>query len=122
MDEKYTELAIHLQKVDSCCKSNEHRLDDVEAEIGKIQETQITLVKLADGVDKIATQLVDMKEDIKDVKSGQTQLTEKVTILENRPAENARKRMDEILDKLLWLVVGGIAVGLLSAALPGIPW
>ena len=31
MDEKqYTELAVHLQEVDSRSKSNEHRINDLE--------------------------------------------------------------------------------------------
>ena len=31
MDEKqYTDLAVHVQEIDSRCKSNEHRIDDLE--------------------------------------------------------------------------------------------
>ena len=63
---------------------------------------------------KIMTTLVSI-ENIKD-------LNEKVTILENKPANESKKRIDEIKDKLLWLFIGGIAVGLLSTILPNIPW
>ena len=31
MDEKqYTDLAVHVQEIDSRCKSNEHRIDGLE--------------------------------------------------------------------------------------------
>ena len=61
-------------------------------------------------------------KDVQEVKSGQAQLNEKVTILENKPANEAKKRTDDIKEKLLWLLIGGVAVGLLSTILPNIPW
>ena len=110
MDEKqYTELAVNVQEVDSRSRSNEHRIDELDTQMDKMQETQITLVKLANGVDKMADQLVDMKEDIKDVKASQKDLSEKVTTLENRPAQQSKKRLDNIAEKITWLVIAGIA-------------
>lgn len=121
MDEKqYTELAVKVQEVDSRSKSNEHRIDELDTQMDKMQETQITLVKLANGVDKMADQLVDMKEDIKDVKISQKDLSEKVTTLENRPAQQSKKRLDNIAEKITWLVVAGIAGYILATLLPNI--
>lgn len=121
MDEKqYTEMAVKLQEVDSRCKSNEHRLNELDDQMGKMQETQITLVKLANGVDKMADQLVDMKADIKDVKTSQKDLSDKVTTLENRPAVETKKKWDSISENLLWLFIGGVAAFLLAQVLPTI--
>lgn len=121
MDEKqYTEMAVKLQEVDSRCKSNEHRLNELDDQMGKMQETQITLVKLANGVDKMADQLVDMKADIKDVKTSQKDLSDKVTTLENRPAIETKKKWDSISENLLWLFIGGVAAFLLAQVLPTI--
>ena len=121
MDEKqYTELAVKVQEVDSRSKSNEHRIDELDTQVNKMQETQITLIKLANGVDKMADQLVDMKEDIKDVKISQKDLSEKVTTLENRPAQQSKKRLDNIAEKITWLVVAGIAGYILATLLPNI--
>lgn len=86
VEEKYTELAVHVQEIDSRCKSNEHRIDDLEDEMKEAKDMQITLVKLANGVENMGNQLMDVKEDIQDVKKGQSELSEKVTVLENRPA------------------------------------
>ena len=121
MDEKqYTELAVKVQEIDSRSRSNEHRIDELDTQMDKMQETQITLVKLANGVDKMADQLVDMKEDIKDVKVSQKDLSEKVTTLENRPAQQSKKRLDNIAEKITWLVIAGIVGYILATLLPNI--
>ena len=122
MDEKYTELAVHLESVDARCKSNEHRISDHDNDIKELREKQDAIYDLTSSVKSIATDMTYIKEDVQEVKSGQAQLNEKVTILENKPATEVKKRIDGIYEKLLWLVIGGIAVGLLSTILPNIPW
>ena len=116
------DLAVKLEKVDSRSRSNEHRIEKVESSMEKIQDTQITLVKLANGIDKMAEQLVDMKEDIKDVKSGQTELSEEVNALKNKPAVETKKRWDDIRDKVSWVFIGGIVTWILSQVIPVIHW
>lgn len=122
MDNSNMDLAVKLEKVDSRSRSNEHRIEKVEANMEKIQDTQITLVKLANGIDKMAEQLVDMKEDIKDVKSGQDELSEEVNALKNRPATETKKRWDEIRDKVVLIFIGGLATWLLYQVIPAIRW
>lgn len=122
MDENYTNLAVHIQEVDSRSRSNEHRLDDHDAELRELREKQDAIYDLTSSVKSIATDMTYIKEDVKEVKSGQDKLNEKVTILENRPANETKKRIDGITEKLLWLIVGGVAVGLLATILPNIPW
>ena len=121
MDEKrYTDLAVHVQEIDSRSKSNEHRIDDLEHDMKETKEMQITLVKLANGVENMGNQLMDVKEDIQDVKKGQHELSNKVTTLENRPALETKKRWDSIYDKIIWLVIGGIVTFILSQVIPTI--
>ena len=84
------------------------------------KEMQITLVKLANGVENMGNQLMDVKEDIQDVKKGQHELSNKVTTLENKPAQETKKRWDSISDKLLWLFIAGIAGFLLAQIFPAI--
>ena len=122
MDENYTNLAVHLQEVDSRSKSNEHRIDDLESDMKETKNMQITLVKLANGVENMGNQLMDVKQDIQDVKKGQDELSDKVTTLENRPATETKRRFDRIVDKLIWLVIGGLVAGVLYAVLPNMPW
>ena len=123
MDERqYTDLAVHLQEVDSRSKSNEHRIDDLESDMKETKNMQITLVKLANGVENMGNQLMDVKQDIQDVKKGQDELSDKVTTLENKPATETKRRFDKIIDKLIWLVIGGLVAGVLYAVLPNMPW
>ena len=121
MDEKqYTDLAVHVQEIDSRCKSNEHRIDDLENDMKETKDMQITLVKLANGVENMGNQLMDVKEDIQDVKKGQNELSEKVTTLENRPAQETKKKWDSISEKLLWLFIAGVVGFLFAQAFPAI--
>ena len=121
MDEKqYTDLAVHVQEIDSRCKSNEHRIDGLENDMRETKDMQITLVKLANGVENMGNQLMDVKEDIQDVKKGQNELSDKVTTLENRPALETKKRWDSISMELLKLFVVGVVSFLLAQVLPPI--
>lgn len=122
MDENYTNLAVHIQEVDSRSKSNEHRIDDHDTEIRELREKQDAIYDLTSSVKSIATDMTYIKEDVKEVKSGQDKLNEKVTVLENRPANETKRKIDGIIEKLLWLLFGGIAVGLLATIFPNIPW
>lgn len=123
MDERqYTDLAVHLQEVDSRSKSNEHRIDELESDMKETKNMQITLVKLANGVENMGNQLMDVKQDIQEVKKGQDELSDKVTTLENRPATETKRRFDKIIDKAIWLIIGGLIAGVLYSVLPNIPW
>lgn len=121
MEEKqFTELAVKVEGIDSRTRSNEHRIDSLDVDMKEVKDMQITLVKLANGVENMGTQLIGVKEDLQDVKKGQNELSEKVTTLENRPAQETKKRWDSISDKLLWLFIAGVSGFLLAQALPGI--
>ena len=121
MDEKdYTNLAVHLQEVDSRCKSNEHRLDDHDEAIKEMRDDQKTLIKLTNSVENIANSMLDVNKKVDVISEKQDELNNKVTVLENRPAQETKKRWDSISDKLLWLFIAGIAGYLLAQALPGI--
>ena len=121
MNEKqYTDLAVHVQEIDSRCKSNEHRIDDLENDMKETKDMQITLVKLANGVENMGNQLMDVKEDIQDVKKGQSELSDKVTTLENKPVQESKRRVDTIYEKILWLFIAGVIGFLFAQLLPGI--
>lgn len=122
MNENYTDLAVHIQEVDSRSKSNEYRITSHDEEIKELREKQDAIYDLTSSVKSIATDMTYIKEDVNEVKTGQDKLNAKVTVLENRPANETKKKIDEIIEKLLWLFIGGIAVSLLSTVLPNIPW
>lgn len=121
MNEKdFTDLAVHLQEVDSRAKSNEHRLDEHDEVIKEMRDDQKTLIKLTNSVENIANSILDVNKKVDVISDKQDKLNDKVTVLENRPAQETKKRWDSISDKLLWLFVAGVAGYLLAQALPGI--
>ena len=121
MDDKdYTDLAVRLQEVDSRCKSNEHRLDDHDEAIKEMRDDQKALIKLTNSVENMANSMLDVNKKVDVISDKQDKLNEKVTVLENRPAQETKKRWDSIAEKLLWLFVAGIAGFILAQVLPGI--
>ena len=120
MDEKYTDLAVHVQEIDSRCKSNEHRIDDHDKAIVELRNRQEAIYDLTSSVKSIAQDLSYIKEDVGEVKTKQTELNDKVTVLENRPATETKKRWDSISMELLKIFIIGLAGFLLAQALPGI--
>lgn len=121
MNEKeYTDLAVRLQEVDSRCKSNEHRLDDHDEAIKEMRDDQKALIKLTNSVENMANSMLDVNKKVDVISDKQDKLNEKVTVLENRPAQETKKRWDSIAEKLIWLFVAGIAGFILAQVLPGI--
>lgn len=121
MDEKqYTQLAVKAEQVDARSRSNAHRIEELENDRKEVKEMQITLVKLADGVENMGVQIMDVREDMQDIKKGQLELSDKVTALENRPAQESKRRLDYLWEQLLLLFFSGIAGFLLANIIPGI--
>lgn len=119
MDEKdYTELAVKVENIDSRSKSNEHRIDSLENNMKGLQDTQISLIKIANSVENMGKSMVDVNEKVDQISEKQDKLNDKVTVLENRPAQETKKRWDSMYDKLLWLIIGGIATFVLSQIIP----
>lgn len=121
-DTKLLDLSVKIEGIDHQTRTNEHRIDALEENMKVLQETQISLVKIANSVESIGKSVVTMQGDIKDVKKSQERLTEKVSDVENRSAREVKKRWDSVYEKLLWLIIGGIAIALLGNAFPKIPW
>ena len=121
MDEKdFTDLAVRFQQVDSRCKSNEHRLDDYDEAIKEMRDDQKALIKLTNSVENMANSMLDVNKKVDVISDKQDKLNDKVTILENRPAQETKEKWDLIEEKLVWLFVAGVSGFLLAQALPGI--
>lgn len=118
MDEKYTDLAVKLENVDARSKSNEHRIDCLESNMKGLQDTQISLIKIANSVENMGKSMVDVNQKIDMISEKQDKLNDKVTVLENRPALETKRRWDSVSDKLLWLFIGGVTAYLLAQLFP----
>lgn len=96
MDE--VQMGQRLTAVEQRCKSNGHRID-------KIEEQQEALNKLATSVALMTQEQKDIKEDILEVKKD-------VKSLAAVPA----KRWNDVVEKVVWLVIGGVVAALLAQA------
>lgn len=96
MDEVMMEQ--RLTAVEQRCKSNTHRLDEMK-------EQQEALNKLATSVALMTQEQKDIKEDILEVKKDVKSLT-------SLPA----KRWNDIVEKIVWLVIGGAVAAMLVQA------
>lgn len=96
MDE--VQMEQRLTAVEQRCKSNGHRID-------KIEEQQEALNKLATSVALMTQEQKDIKEDILEVKKD-------VKSLASVPA----KRWNDVVEKIVWLVIGGAVAALLAQA------
>lgn len=65
--------------------------------------------KLTNSVENIANSILDVNKKIDVISDKQDKLNDKVTVLENRPATESKRRIDGIIDKMRWLIVGGLA-------------
>lgn len=121
MDEKqYTELAVKLENIDSHSKSNEHRINSLENNMKGLQDTQISLIKIANSVENMGKSMVDVNRKVDQISEKQDKLNDKVTVLENKPAQETKKRWDLISSELLWFFIAGIAGFLLAQIFPAI--
>ena len=95
---EHTELEVKVAEIDQRSKSNTHRLDDLE---GKYD----VLNRLATAVEVLATKQDSMEKSING-------LTAKVDTLENVP----RKRWDNLVEKIIYLIVAGVVGFMLAKA------
>lgn len=82
------EVAVKLIEVETQCKSNMHRLDNVE-------KRQNALDKLAESIGRMDERQNAMDTDVKEIKVDVKTITQKSV-----------KRWDGIVDKALWLLIG----------------
>lgn len=87
-----------LTEVEQRSKSNTHRIDELAKE-------QKALKELATSVALMTQEQKDIREDLSEVKKD-------VKTLTNLPA----KRWNDVVEKLVWLVLGGAVTALLVQA------
>lgn len=85
-----------LTQVEDRAKSNTHRIE-------KLEKSTEAINKLATSMEVMATKQAEVADNV-------SKLTDKVTVLESKPA----KRWDSIVDKILLAIVGAIVLYILA--------
>ena len=104
-----------------------NRIRTNENDIKKINEEQKALLKIANSVELLASEVKYMGNNLTDVKHKQDEVISKVDNLEQTvntieisDAVDVKKRVDAIKEKSTWVVISGILLYLLSQILPHI--
>lgn len=101
MDE--VQMERRLSEVEQRSKSNTHRIDELAKEQKELAKEQKALNELATSVALMTQEQKSIKEDISEVKKD-------VKTLTNLPG----RRWNDVVDKILWLVVGGAIAAVLA--------
>lgn len=120
--DKYTDMAVNIQRVESLAKSNEHRLDEHSEELKNIRAKQDAIYDLTSSVKSIAQDMSNVRDDVSELKVKQETFGNELTELKYRPFVRSKKLFDSILEKVIWVVVGGGLVGILTYLFPNIKW
>lgn len=96
-------LAVRLAEVDARCRSNTHRLDDMDEKVD-------TLQRLTTAVEIMAAEQKHQGTTMAEIKTDVTALGKKVDAIEKKPA----KRWEGIMEKALWAVCAAVIAFLLG--------
>ncbi len=100
---EHEDIAVRLAEVDARCRSNTHRLDDMD---GKVD----TLQRLTTAVEIMAAEQKHQSATMAEIKTDVTALGKKVDVIEKKPA----KRWEGIVEKVLWAVCAAVIAFLLG--------
>ena len=84
------EFAEKLASLDQRCKSNTHRLDEVEKRQDNLDKLAASVSLLAEREERVETDVKEIKTDVKAL------------------AEKPGKRWDAIVDKIIMLTLGAV--------------
>jgi uncharacterized protein YdcH (DUF465 family) len=122
MDEDDKELLIQTSERS---KSNTHQIDKIEDRIKDIETEQKALYELTSSVKSMAENISDMKSDIKEVKKGQFDLSNKmdnqitdvkqqVQNMKDEPYNNYKKTKQSIKIQIITGIGKAIGIGLIG--------
>ena len=112
-----TDIAIRLEGHEEHLKHIDQRIEEQSEALHALQEDNKTLIKLASSVENLANNVSTMNEKVDQINEKQDKLAEKVMEVENAPAMEIKSRWDGIMDKIIWLIVGGAITVLLQPIL-----
>lgn len=106
-------------------KSNTHQIEEIKTDIKQIKEDQRAIFDLTTSVKIIAENVSNMKDDLKEVKHGQSDLSnkldnqiqdvnDKVNELKLEPLEEMKKDKHELRIEVLKQIIGYAITGLVA--------
>lgn len=122
MADNITDLAVRLEETNGLAKSNARRIEALEENIKTLHDTQISLVKIANSVENMGRSISEINDKIDGISGKQDNFSEKIVALENRPAQKTKRLVDDVVEKVTWVIIGGLVTWFLTRLFPTIPW
>lgn len=117
---------IILIETEQRSKSNTHRLDEMETSIREIQKENKAIYKIASSVEVMAEKLGNIEDKIDETKrkvdetaraqaASEKKFLERISEVENAPAIQTAKNVNDIKLKIAMTVAGFLITGMLGA-------
>lgn len=116
-NEKLYEELMEVKAVNS---SNSQELKSHNERLIKVEDEVKVINKMATNIEIIATEFKYMRDDVTDVKDGQKDMRQEIEEIKNTPDKEKASLFKRYRDDILWIVIGGIILYLLSQILPNI--
>ena len=120
---------VKLAEVDARCQSNTHQIKDIKNDIADIRSEQkaiydisMNIQLMAQSMGTMGRDIAEVQTDIKEVRTDVGGVKDKITVLENKPAQEIYKKNDAIKDAIRLVFALGIVTYLLSQILPAVNW
>lgn len=112
------EFNKRLTEVECQSKTNSDNLKILEGKVDDLHKIATSVELIAKDMSYIKTDISEMKDSQKDLQKGQQDLQNKIADVEGSSAKKKEKFIDDIISKIVWLVIGGIVTGILVYLLP----
>lgn len=109
-----------IAEIGERCKSNSHRLDEVEDEIKIVRKDQQAIYDIAASVKIIAQDMTYVKTDVAEVKKSQMQIKSELADVKAKPEKAKAQWMDKAIGAVIGAVGAGVLAFLLNTLCPSI--
>jgi predicted nuclease with TOPRIM domain len=104
-----------MQEIKSRAESNTHQIDELKVRMEKQEAKSETLYQMSENIALMAQSLKQVEGDVGEVKENQKELSDKVSTLENAPANETLNNLKKIKVAAITAVATMIATGVAGA-------
>ena len=101
-----------IQEIKSRAESNTHQIDELKERTSKLETRSEMLYQMNENLALMAQSLKNVETDVNEVKVDQKELSEKVSTLENAPAQDTVAQLKNIKWSIISAIAGAVSMGI----------
>ena len=105
------EYAREIQEIKSRSESNTHQIAELKERTSKLEARSEMLYQMNENLALMAQSLKTIEGDVTEVKEDQKQLSDKVSTLENAPAQDTVAQLKNIKWSIISAICGALGMG-----------